>query len=98
MLYVTDRFERWFKNRRDAKGKASIQARLDRIEDGHLGDYKAVGEKIFEARIHYGPGYRLYFTLRGLDFVILLVGGSKSSQPRDIELAKSELNRLKDII
>lgn len=95
-IYITDRFDRWFRQLRDVKAKARIQARIDRIEDGHLGDYKSVGEKIYEARIHYGPGYRLYFALKGLDFVLLLVGGDKSTQLRDIEQAKIELGRLRD--
>lgn len=96
MIYVTDRFDRWFRNLRDGKAKACIQARIDRIEDGRLGDYKSVGHKIYEARIHYGPGYRLYFSLQGLDFVLLLVGGNKSTQLKDIEQAKIELSRLGD--
>jgi putative addiction module killer protein len=98
MIYVTDRFDRWFRSLRDAKAKACIQARIDRIEDGHLGDHKSVGNKIYEARIHYGPGYRLYFALQGLDFVLLLVGGNKSTQLKDIEQAKIELGRLRDSI
>ena len=98
MIYVTDRFDRWFRNLRDVKAKACVQARIDRIEDGQLGDYKSVGNKIYEARIHYGPGYRLYFALQGLDFVLLLVGGNKSTQLKDIEQAKIELGRLRDSI
>ena len=64
-----------------------IQARIDRAEDGHLGDCAPVGEGVSEMRIHYGPGYRVYFSQRGHELVILLAGGDKSSQTKDIKAA-----------
>ena len=76
--------------------KRRIQARIDRVEDGHFGDYKPIREKVFEMRIQHGPGYRLYFTLRGLEVVILLAGGDKSTQTADIEMAVREARKLED--
>jgi putative addiction module killer protein len=71
-----------------ARAAARIQARIDRAESGNLGDCKPVGEGVAEMRIDYGPGYRVYFLQRGLEVVILLVGGGKATQAKDIELAK----------
>jgi putative addiction module killer protein len=93
-VYTTDRFDRWFGTLRDLSAKRRIQARIDRVEDGHFGDYKPIREKVFEMRIQHGPGYRLYFTLRGLEVVILLVGGDKSTQTADIEMAVREARKL----
>jgi putative addiction module killer protein len=81
---------------RDLGVKRRIQARIDRVEDGHFGDYKPIREKVFEMRIQHGPGYRLYFTLRGLEVVILLAGGDKSTQTADIEMAVREARKLED--
>jgi len=95
-VYTTDRFDRWFGALRDLSAKRRIQARIDRVEDGHFGDYKPIREKVFEMRIQHGPGYRLYFTLRGLEVVILLAGGDKSTQTADIEMAVREARKLED--
>ncbi len=65
------------------------------MEDGHWGDFKPVGGKVFEARIHFGPGYRIYFTAQGYELVILLAGGDKSSQNEDIEEAIREAKLLR---
>lgn len=65
-----------------------IADRILRIANGNLGDVEPVGEGVSEARIHYGPGYRLYFIRRGEELIILLCGGDKSTQARDIRLAK----------
>ncbi|QUY41041.1 type II toxin-antitoxin system RelE/ParE family toxin [Acaryochloris marina] len=75
----TDIFANWFKKLRDRKAKARIQARIDRIEIGNFGDVAPVGEGVSELRIHYGPGYRVYFIQRGPVVVILLSGGDKGS-------------------
>jgi len=64
-----------------------IQARIDRAEDGNFGDCAPVGEGVSEMRIHYGPGYRVYFTQRGMEVVILLAGGNKATQSKDIQAA-----------
>lgn len=87
-IFTTPVFDKWFERLRDRKAAARIQARIDRAESGNLGDCKPVGEGISEMRIDYGPGYRLYFLQRGPEVVILLVGGGKATQAKDIELAK----------
>ncbi len=96
LVYTTDRFDRWFGALRDQSAKRRIQARIDRIEDGHFGDYKPVREKVFEMRLQHGPGYRIYYSLRGLDVVILLAGVDKSTQMADIEMAIREARQLED--
>lgn len=86
-IHTTEVFERWFDGLRDRQGKARIDARLRRVTLGNLGDVRAVGEGVSELRIDCGPGYRVYWTLRGLDIVILLAGGDKSTQEKDIKAA-----------
>lgn len=81
----SDIFDKWLTELKDAKGKARIIARIRSAELGNLGDVKSVGEGISEMRIHYGPGYRVYFTQKGRLVIFLLVGGDKSSQKRDIK-------------
>lgn len=95
-IYTTEAFDRWFESLRDRQVARRIQARIDRVEDGNLGDHKAVGEGVSELRIHHGPGYRVYFTWRGCQIVILLAGGDKSTQPRDIQLAQELARQLKE--
>ncbi|MEO6906391.1 MAG: type II toxin-antitoxin system RelE/ParE family toxin, partial [Abditibacteriaceae bacterium] len=80
----TSVFNKWFSDLRDARVRWRIQARFDRAELGNTGDVKAVGEGVLEMRIHYGPGYRVYFVQRGKELIILLAGGDKSSQEKDI--------------
>ncbi|MGK5004127.1 type II toxin-antitoxin system RelE/ParE family toxin [Janthinobacterium sp. LB2P70] len=71
----------------DRRAFFRIQARIDRAEDGNFGDCKLVGHGVLEMRIDYGPGYRVYFTQRGMEIVILLAGGNKSTQAKDIKIA-----------
>ena len=85
----SDEFDKWLAQLKDVKGKARIVARIRSAELGNLGDVKSVGEGISEMRIHFGPGYRLYFTQKGRLLIFLLVGGDKSSQSRDIQKAKA---------
>lgn len=80
-------FEDWLSDLRDKSAKAKIFTRIDRLRFGNFGDCKSVGGGVFELRIHFGPGYRVYFGVVGTDVVLILVGGDKSSQKRDIEAA-----------
>lgn len=91
-IIKTEHFEKWQTNLKDTNAKARIEVRIRRMEMGVLGDVKPVGEGVSEARIHYGAGYRLYFCQRGDVVIVLLCGGDKSSQSKDIENAK-ELKR-----
>lgn len=82
-------FDRSLTGLRDRRALARIAARLDRLAAGNPGDVQPVGDGVSELRIDYGPGYRVYFTRRGPVLVILLCGGDKSSQDRDIRQAKA---------
>jgi putative addiction module killer protein len=84
----TGAFRKWLKKLRDMAGKGLILARIDRLEEGHPGDWVPVGDGLFEMRIHYGPGYRVYCKNDGKETLILLCGGDKSTQQADIERAK----------
>ena len=86
-LQTTDVFDHWYDGLRDRQGRARIAARLRRVELGNFGDVKPVGSGVSELRIDYGPGYRVYLTHRGLEVVILLAGGDKRTQSKDIEAA-----------
>ncbi len=81
-------FAEWLDSLRDRRVRLRIKLRLDRVEEGNLGDYRSVGEGVFELRIDYGPGYRVYFGQIGLSIVLLLCGGDKSTQEKDISKAK----------
>ena len=83
----TDTFKAWFQALRDANAKHRILARITRLELGNYGDVKSVGGGVSELRIDYGPGYRLYLTKVGNTIVLLLCGGTKKSQSRDIAKA-----------
>lgn len=83
-IYTTQIFDAWFAALRDRRLARLIQVRIDRAEDGNFGDSKPVSAGVSEMRIHYGAGYRVYFMQRGLDVLILLAGGDKASQDKDI--------------
>lgn len=83
----TDIFVQWLDGLRDLKARARVQARIERLAAGNPGDVEPVGEGVSELRIDYGPGYRVYFKRRGRELIILLAGGDKSSQARDIKTA-----------
>lgn len=95
-LRKTDIFDRWFAKLKDRSAKIKILARLDRVENGNFGDHKQIDKNLFELRIFFGPGYRIYYTIRGNTIVILLTGGKKATQSKDIEKAKALLNELED--
>jgi len=88
LLRQTETFSRWLSSLKDRQAQARILSRLDRIAMGNFGDVKSVGEGISEIRIDSGPGYRLYFVRRESVVVLLLCGGDKSTQDRDIARAK----------
>ena len=83
----TAEFIDWLIDLRDVQARARIAKRLDRIADGNLGDAKSVGGGVSELRFTFGPGYRVYFTMRGQLVIILLCGGDKQTQARDIDRA-----------
>lgn len=83
----TKKHAQWLDGLRDIKARARIQARVERLATGNAGDVKPAGEGVSELRIDYGPGYRIYFTKRGRELVILLAGGDKSTQTGDIKTA-----------
>ena len=86
-LKQTETFRKWFAKLRDERAATAIASRLDRLVFGHAGDAAPVGKGVSELRIHYGPGYRVYFQQRGDTIIVLLCGGNKKSQPRDIQTA-----------
>ncbi len=95
-LIKSETFDRWLKDLRDIRAAARIQVRLDRMATGNPGDVKSVGDGISEMRIDYGPGYRVYFMRRGSLTVVLLCGGDKSTQDKDIAQAKAIAAQRKD--
>jgi putative addiction module killer protein len=80
-------FARWLDGLRDLQARARVQVRIERLASGNPGDVEPVGEGVSELRINYGPGYRVYFTKRGRELILLLAGGDKSTQARDIKTA-----------
>ena len=91
---LTQEFQAWLGGLRDQKAQIRIVARLRLAEAGNLGDWNPVGGKVSEMRVDFGPGYRLYFTRRGSVLIVMLAGGEKSSQTRDIKRAQQILKQL----
>lgn len=94
IIKKTENFEKWFIKLRDIQGKARILARLKRIELGNIGDHKSIGSGLFELRIDCGPGYRIYYVRMKESVIILLAGGDKSTQEKDIKRARQILSEL----
>ena len=92
----TETYFKWEHKLKDQRAKAAIAARVFRVANGLLGDVSPVGQGISELRIHYGPGYRIYFKQKGNEIIILLCGGDKSTQSKDIEMAKKLAKELGD--
>ena len=92
VIIETIEYSKWFDKLKDGKAKSKIDVRVRRIAaQDHFGDFKPVGDGICELRIDYGPGYRIYYTQRGEEIVLLLIGGDKSTQQSDIKKAKQIL-------
>jgi putative addiction module killer protein len=89
-------FEKWMRVLRDLKGKIAIARRIERMSQGNFGDAKSVGDGVSELRIRVGPGYRVYFTKFENRVIVLLIGGDKSTQSKDIIKAKALLEELKN--
>lgn len=93
-IQTTSNFDKWLKNLTDRKAALAILQRINRAKIGLFGDVKAVGDGVIEMRVFVGQGYRVYFTIRDAEIILLLCGGNKSSQQRDIEKAKNLRNQL----
>lgn len=87
-LRQTETFQKWEEGLKDQRARALIASRLERLSYGHFGDVAPVGEGVSELRIHYGSGYRIYFVRRGEQIILLLSGGDKGSQAKDIKTAR----------
>ena len=83
----TKTFAKWLDGLRDMRARARVQVRIERLGTGNAGDAKSVGEGVSEMRIDYGPGYRVYFTKRGSEVIVLLAGGDKRTRDADIRTA-----------
>lgn len=88
-------FREWLVSLRDRKARAAVRVRINRLRQGNLGDSRSLGEGVHELRIHYGPGYRVYFGILDRENVALLCGGHKGTQNRDIERAKGYWRELR---
>lgn len=86
-IIISEAFETWLRGLKDRQGRARIVARLVKMSDGNLGDVRPVGTGVSEARLHFGPGYRLYFVQKGPVVIVMLGGGDKSTQSADIAKA-----------
>jgi putative addiction module killer protein len=95
-LRKTELFAEWLDSLRDLRARARVQARLERLAGGNPGDVEPVGEGVSELRINYGPGYRVYIKQRGRQTIILLAGGDKRTQAKDIKIALSLARNLRD--
>ena len=84
-------FNQWLIGLRDVRARALVRTRLDRVSLGNLGDFATLGDGVFELRVFYGPGYRVYYGLVGAAVMLLLFGGTKGTQRRDIRKAKAYL-------
>ena len=93
-IKATNHFEKWFKGLKDDVIKRKILARLDRLENGNFGDFRRIDSSLFELRFFFGSGLRIYYARRSKQVVLLLVGGDKSSQSKDIKNARRILNEL----
>ncbi len=96
LVRQTDIFLKWLKKLKDIKGKVTILRRIDRAKYGNFGDYKYLGDGVNELRVNFGPGYRVYFSVKNSEIIILLIGGDKSTQNSDIKRAKEIFRELEN--
>jgi putative addiction module killer protein len=96
LIRETEVFSNWLGGLRDTVARARIASRIQRLSLGNPGDVRPVGEGVSELRIDHGPGYRVYFVRRGAALIVLLCGGDKRTQARDIKTAKAMLIELED--
>jgi putative addiction module killer protein len=97
-IISTEIFENWLRSIKDIQSRRKIILRIERLKIGNFGDYKSVGEEVFELRIHFGSGFRIYFSKKGNFLIILLTGGDKKSQKTDIKKARQIWEDIKDEI
>lgn len=95
-LRKTDRFDAWLRGLKDLRARAKVQARLDRLALGNPGDVRPVGQGVSEIRVDQGPGYRVYYVRHRSTVILLLCGGDKRTQSRDIKLAQQMAQELKE--
>ena len=95
-LLSTEYFDKWLAKIKDRQTHSRILRRVDKLVIGSFGDCKTIVANLFELRMFFGPGYRVYYTITGREIIILLAGGDKSTQSRDIEKAKELLKRLEE--
>ncbi len=96
IIKETKIFSKWLLKLKDIRGKVAIFHRIKRVKEGNFGDHKSVGDGVSELRITIGAGYRVYYTKKGEEIIILLVGGDKSTQSKDIEKAKKLAKEYQD--
>lgn len=93
-IATTESFDKWLKGLKDRTTRNKVLARIDRMQNGAFGDFKSLGDNLFELRFFFGGGLRIYYTIRHHQVVLLLHGGIKSSQSRDIDRAKQMIQEL----
>lgn len=97
-IVSTDAFTQWLRKLKDVRARYAISTRIERLADGHTGDTKAIANGVSELRIHYGPGYRVYYTRAGRQIYVLLCGGIKASQSKDIARAINLAQQVKEYL
>jgi len=95
-IKTTHIFDKWFKGIKDVRFRARIALRFDHIRMGVFGDHKSLGNGLFEFRFFFGPGFRVYYTIRKRQVIFLLAGGDKSTQARDIEKARTIMSGMEE--
>ena len=93
-IITTNIFDKWLRSIKSKAHRARIFTRFDNIQRGNFGDYKSVGQNLFELRFFFGSGYRVYYTIKDKTVVLLLCGGDKSTQQKDIKRAKEIIGNL----